>query len=85
MREIRLSGSMRGGELFARYRDGQLPAYSTAIWCELETQQPVRCNTTHSQLGRLAVMHRQLRPREGRWRAVGAQDVQSVMKLKPIQ
>ena len=31
MREIRLSGSMRGGELFARYRDGQLPAYSTVI------------------------------------------------------
>ena len=34
MREIRLSGSMRGGELFARYRDGQLPAYSTTAISE---------------------------------------------------
>ena len=29
MREIRSSGSMRGGELFAHLHDGQLPAYST--------------------------------------------------------
>ncbi len=30
-------------------------------------------------------MRRQLRSREGRWRAAGAQDVQSVTKVKPIK
>ena len=52
MREIRLSGSMRGGELFVRSRDEQLPAYSTknkiSSWFRLrrvqELTSPIRAH-----------------------------------------
>jgi hypothetical protein len=42
MREIRSSGSMRGGELLVRFRGGQLPAYSTGqkVWAIRLTTSP---------------------------------------------